>query len=304
MDKTTFKVIDCIDYIYIKYDGRSYFNLSNLLFDNKKAEPTLKDGWYKLEKIPVKIAKKLPAKKENERWVLKEGYVASELMPSVISKEQCQSDEYEAIINCYKYLYDEVDDGYEEIEFEISTIYEKKAFEFVPNTYKASVSELTQIEYPEELYQEFPCKLNREQVMSIIRDHVKKNIDLRYAEITSDYKFSFEVKKKIKLFEPYTKLVDSNRSWSNSRRKPKWVENIISSKSESILHLTDGSSSNNYNATVVAEIIGANYEDLKLKVTKYLDSIMEMINVPYCECPHCQGWGLIKEGDLEKDEKI
>lgn len=59
MDKTTFIVIDCIDYIYIKYAGRSYFNLSNLLFDNKKAEPTLKDGWYKLEKIPVKIAKKI-----------------------------------------------------------------------------------------------------------------------------------------------------------------------------------------------------------------------------------------------------
>ena len=302
MEKYNFVIIDCLDYIYIKENCRSYrCGVERLLFDGVLAKPTLKSGWFRLEKIPTIIEQMKPKKRENERWELKEGYASSELMPSTINKEQYHSSDFEAIINCYKYLYDEIEDGYEELEFEIDKIYEKKDFEFIPNDYNAVVSDITQMEYHSDLYQEFPCKLNREQVMSILRDHVKKNIDIRYAEITSDYKFSFEVKKKIKLYEPYSQLVDSNCSWANKRRKPKWVTKIIASKSESILHLTDGSNSNDYKATLINEIVGANYEDLKIKLNKYLDSIMEIINVSYCECPHCKGWGLVKEGELDNE---
>lgn len=301
-DIYSFRIIDCINYIYIQRgDGRYSSSINGLLFDGVSAKPTLKSEWYKLDKVPTKVEKANPKKKENERWELKEGYSSSELMPQIITRNQYDSDEYEAVINCYKYMYDEIDGGYEEVEFEISKIYTKEDFEFIDNEYNAKSSELTQIEYPSALYQEFPCKLNREQVMDIIRTHVKKNIDRRYAEITSDYKFSFEVKKKINLYEPYSKLVDANNSWMNKRRKPKWVEKIIANKSESILHLSDGSSRNDYKTDLVPEIIGSNYEDLKVKVNEYLDNLMSIINTAYCECPHCQGWGLIKEEDLKND---
>lgn len=293
-----FEIINCVNYIYIKKENENYSSyINSLLFDGVKAQNTNKSNWFKLDKIPSKIEKIKPKVKKNIRWELKEGYSESELMPKIISKSEYDLEEYEAIIGCYNYMYDEIDDGYEEIEFILNTIYTREDFNFIKNEYNAKVSTLTEIEQPSDLYQEFPCKLNRSQMMDIIRTHVKNNIDRNFAEITSDYGFHFEVKKKISLYEPYSKMVDSNASWRNSRRKPKWVEKIISTKSETIINLTDGSSSNDYKADYVPELVGENCEDLKIKLNKYLDDLMKIINTPYCECPHCQGWGLIKKED-------
>ena len=90
-------------------------------------------------------------------------------------------------------------------------------------------------------------------------------------------------------------LTDTNKLETQKQK-------IIATKSESILHLSDGSSRNDYKTDLVPEIVGSNYEDLKIKVNEYLDNLMSIINVPYCECPHCQGWGLIKEEDLKNEE--
>lgn len=295
MEKIKFDIIDCVNYIYIKETRNNCSSFDYLLFDNVVAEKTLKNNWFKLSKVPEHITKTRKKKRVNERWELKAGYSSSELMPKIITTDQYDYDEYEAVINCYQYLYDEIDDGFEEVEFEINKIYSREDFEFVVNKYNAHSSEMTKIEYSSDLHQEFPCKLTREQVMHIVRTHIKKYIDNRYAKITSDYAYSFEVKKIFNLYEPYSTMVDTNNSWMNKRRKPRWVEKIISTKQESILHLTDGSSINDFSATYVPEIVGANYEDLKIKLNEYLDGLMEMINVPYCECPHCKGWGLIRE---------
>ena len=285
--KYKFNIIDCINYVYIQqYDGKySGATIYGMLFDGKQPKETSKSGWYKLDKIPTKLEIKNSSIKKNKRYELKEGYSPSDLMPMVILYDDYDDDKYENISGCYKYLYDEVDGGTSIVEFEINKIYTREDFDFVKNEYGAQSSLLTQIEYPSELYQEFPCKLNRSQMMEILRTHVKNNIDRKYAEITSDYKFHFEVKKKISLSNPYNIMVDSNNSFSNRRRKPKWVERIISQKSETILSLTDGSSSNSYDAELTPEIVGKNYEDLKENLNKYLNDIMEMINVPYFEFP-------------------
>lgn len=296
-----FTIIDCINYIYIQRgDGRYSNSLNGLLFDGEKAKDTLKSNWYRLEKIPTRVERIKPKTRINEKYELKEGYSVSELMPKFINTDD--TDEYEEVIGCYKYVYDEVDSGYEDVEFEINKIYTKEDMEFVNNEYNSTSSIITQIEYPSVLHQEFPCKLDRSQMMEILREHVKKNIDRKFAEITSDYKFHFEVKKKINLYSPYVKMVDTNNAWANKRRKPKWVEKIISTKSETIISLTDGSSRNEYGADYIPELIGKNYEDLKEKLNKYLEDVMATINTPYCECPHCQGWGLIKEEDLKNEE--
>ena len=67
-------------------------------------------------------------------------------------------------------------------------------------------------------------------------------------------------------------------------------------------HGKDDDGNDDYKTDLVPEIVGSNYEDLKIKVNEYLDNLMSIINVPYCECPHCQGWGLIKEEDLKNEE--
>lgn len=290
-----FKIIDCIDYIYISKNERYNSAIDNLLFDGEKAEITNKNYWYKLPHIPKSVTVKKPNEQINKRYELKSGYAATELMPQIITMEMYNTDAYDEIIGCYSLKYDEVDGGYEDIEFTIDKIYTKKDFEFVPNTYCATVGLLTEIEYPEEVYQDMPCKLDSKQVFDLIREHVKANINTSIAKVTSDYDFHFEVTRNIGLANPYTKMVDTNSSWMNKRRKPKWVERMVSDKTVPILNIkTPGSSDYGKDCAIPSPIIGENYKDLEIKVKNYLEEIMKNINKKYCECPQCQGWGVVE----------
>ncbi len=296
MDIKKFKVIDCENYIYISRDDRYNSEMGSFLFDGQAAETTNKAKWYKLNKIPTEILEKKPDEKVNKRYEIKEGYSPTELMPGIITMDMYNSDEYDDVIGLYVLKYDTKEGGYEPIEFEISTIYKRRDFEFVPNKYCAESDLMTQIEYPEIAYQDMPCKLSSEQMFSVIRNHVKQNIDLQYAKITSDYDFHFEVSRNIGLANPYTKMVDINNSWANKRRKPKWVTRTISTKQVTILNLKRSSSDKNYgeDCDLAPEIIGENYTDLAEKVDKYLKELMASINKNYYECPNCKGWGVVE----------
>jgi hypothetical protein len=293
-----FKIIDCVNYIYIANKDRWSHTLNKYLFDGKKPEETNNEYWYKLSKIPEKVTVKKPNERINKRYELKAGYAATELMPRIITMEMYSTDEYDDIMGCYTLKYDEVDGGYEEIEFTIDNIYTREDYTFVPNTYYAETDLITQIEYPEEAYQDKPCKLGGKQMLEIIRAHVKANIDTAVATITSDYDFHFEVKKKIALADPYSIMVDTNNSWINKRRKPKWVERMISAKEEVIINFKEpGGRDYGKDCVVAPSIIGENYEDLKNKVEKYLNELMDRINKKYCECPQCRGWGIVEVED-------
>ena len=292
-----FKIIDCENYIYIaNKNSWSSYRITNYIFDGAIPEKTNREEWYKLSKIPEKVIKKKPKRRINERYELKDGFVATDLMPSVITMEMYNTEEYDDIMGCYTFKYDEEDDGYEEMEFTIDTIYTRKDFTFVPNTYYAETDLITQIEYPEEVYQDRPCKISSKDMLSLIRSHVKKNIDTSVATITSDYDFHFEVRRKISLANPYTIMVDANNSWINKRRKPKWVNKMIATKEATIINFKEpGGRDYGEDCVVAPSIIGENYEDLTNKVKQYLDELMEQINKKYCECPHCKGWGIIEE---------
>lgn len=270
--------------------------MNNFLFDGQVAEKTNKNEWYKLNKIPSEILEKKPNEAINKRYELKAGYQPTELMPSIITMEMYELDEYEDVMGLYSLKYDIKEGDYEPIEFKISTVYKRKDFEFVPNKYCAKTDLLTQIEYPEVAHQDFPCKLTSDQMYSIIRNYVKSNINTKYAQVKSDYDFHFEVVRQIGLAEPYTTLVDVNGSMFNKRRKPKWVTRNISTKTASILNLKRKPENTNYgdDCCLAPCIIGENYADLTEKVEKYLEELMASINKEYCECPNCKGWGVVE----------
>lgn len=291
------KVINCKNYIYIA--NEDYYgtkDLTQFQFDGETPEKTNKDRWFKLMSIPKVVSAKQEDKRINVRYELKAGYTATELMPQIITQEMEQSEEYDEVIGLYNYKYDTIPGEYEPIEFEIKEIYAREDFEFVQNVYDAESSLLTQIEYPEEAYQDKPCKIDSKRMLQIIRNYVKANIDTSVATITSDYDFHFEVKKKIPLADPYNILVDKNNSLFNKRRKPQWVNKMVSEKSSTIINLKDNKTSSDYgNDCVVApSIIGKNYQDLQNKIEKYLSELMEQINKKYCECPTCKGWGIVE----------
>lgn len=291
-----FRVINCEDYIYISLNEGYGSLLDDLLFDGKSPEKTNKNYWYKLSAIPKKVEKKKPNERVNQRYELKTGYVATELMPLVITMTMYNSGIYNNVIGLYSLKYEEVDDGYEEIEFKINEIYKRKDFEFVPNKYNAEVDLLTQIEYPEEAHQDMPCRVTSSQMFKIIRNYVKRHIDLNYAEIESDYDFHFKVSKRIGLNNLYTKMIDTNKQFLDKRRKPKWVEKTISDRKAVILNIKRDSSDKNYGADcqIAPSITGENYQDLTEKIDKYLDELMKTINKNYCECPNCDGWGIVE----------
>lgn len=291
------KVINCKSYIYIA--NEDYYGVTDLtryLFDGEVPEKTNKDRWFKLNSIPKVVAAKQEDKLINVRYELKAGYTATELMPQIITQEMEQSEEYDEVIGLYNYKYDTIPGEYEPIEFEIKEIYAREDFEFVQNVYGAETSLLTQIEYPEEAYQDKPCKIDSKRMLQIIRNYVKANIDTSVATITSDYEFHFEVKKRIPLADPYNILVDKNNSLFNKRRKPQWVNKMISEKSTTIINLKDSNTSSDYGSdcVVAPSIIGENYQDLQNKVEKFLTELMSQINKKYCECPTCKGWGIVE----------
>lgn len=289
-----FKVIDCGKYIYIAEEDRWAIELENYLFDGKYPERTNRSGWYKLDKIPTKVQQKRLDQLVNKRYELKAGYVPTDLMPSVITMEMYNSGEYDEVIGLYTLKYDKKDGGYEQVEFEISVVYKRENFEFVPNKYNASVDLLTQIEYPEVVHQDMPCRLSSKQMFQIIRAHVKKNLDYEHNKITSDYDFHFEVVKNIGLANPYTEMVNLNSGYK--RRAPKWTQKVISEKKVAVLNIKDGVSSTDYgkDCRIAPTITGENYKDLEQKVEKYLDELMKSINKNYCECPNCKGWGVVE----------
>ena len=101
-----FKVIDCENYIYIAREDRYCSGMGNYLFDGQTAETTNKDKWYKLSKIPTEVLEKKPDERVNKRYELKAGYQPTELMPSVITMEMYESEEYEDVIGLYTLKYD------------------------------------------------------------------------------------------------------------------------------------------------------------------------------------------------------
>jgi hypothetical protein len=289
-----FKVIDCKNYIYISKCDRWNCDCSKYLFDGKVAESTNRTEWYKIDKIPTVVSEKKPDENINERYELKAGYTANDLMPKVINKDRV--DEYEEVMGLYTYKYDSVPGGYEDIEFNIEKIYEREDFEFIPNKYSAETDLITQIEYPEEVYQDKPCRIDSSHMFKLIREYVKAHIDTSVATIKSDYDFHFQVVKKITLADPYSIRVDMNNSFMNKRRKPKWVDRMISTKETTIINFKDEVSSRDYgdDCRIAPSIGGENYVDLQNKVENYLSELMKQINKNYCECPNCKGWGIVE----------
>ena len=96
--------------------------------------------------------------------------------------------------------------------------------------------------------------------------------------------------------DPYNILIDTNNNlFSKRKRKPKWVNRMISHKTETIIDFKNSTSIDYGKDCVKApSIIGENYQDLQNKVERYLSELMTQINKKYCECPTCKGWGIIE----------
>jgi len=55
---------------------------------------------------------------------------------------------------------------------------------------------------------------------------------------------------------------------------------------------------------VIQGFVGKNHKDLKEKIDFYCQNLMEFINTPIEDCPHCKGAGvIIPKREIPKEEK-
>lgn len=273
-------------------DGRSYFHtrIKEYYFDGEKAINTYHKDWFEIKNLPTKIEKQLPAMRINQRYELKEGFQVTDLTPQIINESYIDEDsEFYEVKGLYDFKYETAEAGYEEIPFEITIVQEIEGeFEIVKKDFDAKYNLIDRITTHPVLLQTKPCCLSKEETYRIIRNHVKNNINPKYAKITSDYDFCFTVEKVIDLYKPYEYTVDVNANYP--RRKAKYEKRYRNVRTHKVYEAAP-KPYNNY--PVVESFSGKNYEDLKQNIDNFLNELMDEINEPVVECECCKGRGVV-----------
>lgn len=143
---------------------------------------------------------------------------------------------------------------------------------------------------PEFALAQVPCKLSSKQMYSIVRQHLKENLDMKENSITSDYDFCFTVKKRVhtKPFLATGSYYRGNKLKSKSVTKDaKFVE--VFEMSWSGYKGTGGYDS----YTCIPELHGDSLQDLSDKLEEYLYDIVQVLNKRVQECECCNGTGYI-----------
>lgn len=165
----------------------------------------------------------------------------------------------------------------------------------------AKYSELDRMLTPSLLIHNQPCSLTSKQTYEIVRHYVLENIDPKCARVTSDYNFCFTVEKLITIEPEVTKREILN-SKGKSYARPRFETVTKKSESRKIFSMTN--SVDNYKGYVpIQGFKGDNLQELAENIKLYLDELMEYINRPTSQCPHCKGTGNIFETEFDMNKR-
>lgn len=319
-------------YISEKRDKNDWHrrDFKQYLFDGETSQPSFHDDWRIISNKPTKISHIENQSNINHRFVLTDDSLASDKIPLEIKKEDAGKDEkdcedrysfvWKPELALYRSLYVEVSDEqpdkevldeFEFIElFEVAEIkpppdlkypinkrWDDIHHEFHPDALGKDKIEhqiLDRIIFPTILIHETPCQLSSEETYKVVRQHVKENINLKVARITSDYDFCFEVAKIIPLAEPYNRTDVYSKRGSRGKKET----HLISTKEVKCFEMTY----NPYNYkgyTPIDGFEGKTEADLKSQIDKYLVELMAFINEPVKECPNCKGKGVLLNSEIE-----
>lgn len=295
--------------------GKTYaksYGLKELLFDGKYAKPTYLPEWYVIDLYPAKIEKK-GVVYDYRKYVLKDEYKGCLGFKKEIDYNDRFNFEHD-IDSFYNYEYQKREVNQEVDNLEIEVIMELENFNLPTIEYsvygETSINGFGDKEYyitnkdvehqlidkmmfPDILLSERPCKFTSKQMYDITRAYIKDNINNKYATISSDYDFCFEVKKKIKKYTPeevtYYNIFARTKKQRNTPHKK-----IVKYREETIFKMTNSKSK--YDGyPIIEEMTAKNETELKEKVDTWLSNLIEKINEPLVECPHCNGLGVINE---------
>lgn len=298
-------------------------SLNNYFINGKKPRESFHKHWLWIDNEPQKIERKQSQSNINYRYMLIDESLESDKFPLIFKREDVatyDSDEgdwewnkeYSHLRSLYKLIYDKQPEIMVDVEFKYNTALElDEVKEFNGFSYPVQRSQyksdglinltekdasnqlLDKILFPKPVLSMLPTKLSSDQFYKIIREHVKQNINNKVAEITSDYDFCFNVKKKIGLSSPIKHETETLKSNGRSYKNRKINVSYQKVRSVGIFEMTNAS--NKYKGyTVIPGIAGTDVDDLKNKIDTYLSELMEMINEPLEDCPHCDGMGVVE----------
>jgi hypothetical protein len=304
-------------------------NLEYYYYDGKKPENTFDRKWFFIENIPEKVEKEIRLPNINKRFELMDLSLESENIPAIISydnagvydDEYCcfiWNDKYKKYSSLYEEKSDKQDSEFEELEFSFEVLLEydvdyinKSKFEvnasndrYGNKAYKITSPEhqlLDKIVFPSILLHTKKSRLTSKQVYDILRYEIRKNINPKYAVIGSDFDFCFSVSKRLKLSEPYIVTEEIKKSNGRSYKNPKIREIYTDDKNIKCFEMT--SEKDMYKGyTPIRGIEAENEEELQIKIEKLCKCVIDKINEPLIEYPHCKGRGVIIDEDTVKIE--
>ena len=284
-------------------------SIDDIRFGGKEiASQTFHREWWSLEEVPT-FAIVLNRKNKIVSHTLKDPNIASDALPITITK-----DAYHELSGLIQMMYKpEYEYEIEEIRVDFESV---KQFDGVIKNITKGIDGAYEIKYPSDQSPRFtskdnlvyelideisippiflssrPCKLNSQISFNIIRNHVKKNINAKFAYISSDYDFVFTVSKKLTLSNPY-----SYETEIKENRRTKKVKRFVNQRNVTLFEIGHkGPWERNAPFSEDTKIInfeGQDEEDLVRNIQKYLDDLMKEINKPLKECTCCQGSGVV-----------
>ncbi len=325
--KQKIKAIKTDSFVFVQsQDANSSYSrssgLDGLLFDGVYGKPAFYSSkWLQLDKMPTKIEKVKSAISTNKRFELIDPEMASDKIPRVLLPEDVFLDPSDCwdgwdnhchLSSLYEEKYDletpppEVLDFEIEIILEIDKIEEYGGFDYPIRKINWNKNEFERLKlsdvehedidvilFPDLVLPSRTSKLTSEQSYKLVRTHIQQNIDPKYAVISSDYDFCFAVQKRVKLDSPESTKFDISRLGS---KRPKYETRLITDRKVTIFEMTwdralHGRPYEKY--TPITPFVGKNIGDLKKNIDEFLAELMEKINEPLKDCPHCQGRGVI-----------
>ena len=285
--------------------------VKDLYFDGKLPEESYLKNWYFINKYPNKIEVKENDKQINKRYTLINKEMESKALPLELDYDEL--DYEDSTYDLYELEYDIKKGGLKELtNVDIQIICEVEDFTFPPNIEYRTTQKigwdkkeikitnaniehqmLDKMIFPQLLLHNRPCKISSVEFYHIVRQHVKDNIDTKYAKITSDYDFCFEVNKLIPLSVP-KKFNYTNPFASTKKQRSKIHTGVRQYKESSIFEMTH-TQSNYQSYTPLQPVEAMNEDELKEKIDTYLENLINYINEPLVECEHCQGNGWVNE---------
>lgn len=311
------------------YSRSSRSSLSNYFINDEKPQSTFHPAWVMCDKKPEKIHTMVSQPDSNYRFELKEDVPVSkemiESMKKSIPREDVMKydddeyewyitdDEFKTVRGFYELKSDKNPHKESLIEFELVEIAEISEIPMTADkTYNvlnepnwnhkgiktAKVKELVkhyvfdEVLCPSILLASKPCQIDGNDLYEIVRQYIKENINPKIAEITSDYRFCFTVKKKIALAKPYETKTEIKTARGKSYRKPRYNTRLHTTKTVEIFEMTPPKE-NYRNYTPLAPIKGENQQDLQNNIEAYLEELINFINEPTVECECCGGVGVV-----------